>query len=123
MDISVLIYGFLTDMGFSQFLVLSIFIGTFVGSFSNVVIHRLPIMMEKEWREACEIEMGVEPIEKETYNLSIPRSCCPQCNTKIAWYDNIPIISWIFLKGKCRHCNKKISFINKHKTNNLFVFP
>jgi leader peptidase (prepilin peptidase)/N-methyltransferase len=111
MDISVLIYGFLTDMGFSQFLVLSIFIGTFVGSFSNVVIHRLPIMMEKEWREACEIEMGVEPIEKETYNLSIPRSCCPQCNTKIAWYDNIPIISWIFLKGKCRHCNKKISFI------------
>jgi leader peptidase (prepilin peptidase)/N-methyltransferase len=111
MDISVSIYSFFLDMGFVQFFILSIFIGTFIGSFSNVVIHRLPIMMEREWREACEIEMGVESEQKETYNLSIPRSTCPKCNTKIAWYDNIPILSWLFLRGKCRKCKNKISYV------------
>lgn len=111
MDISIAMYNFLTDMGFAQFFILSVFIGTFIGSFSNVVIHRLPIMMKREWVEACEIEMGLEPKEKEKYNLSVPRSSCPQCNEKIAWYDNIPVLSWIALKGKCRNCKCKISHI------------
>lgn len=111
MDISVAIYSYLSDMGFAQFTVLAVFIGTFIGSFSNVVIHRLPIMMEREWREACEMEMGIETKEKETYNLSIPRSACPKCNKKIAWFDNVPVLSWLFLRGKCRHCKTRISYV------------
>ncbi|WP_070962262.1 prepilin peptidase [Vibrio sonorensis] len=85
--------------------------GLIVGSFLNVVIHRLPIMMENEWRRECndtfaECNLAVP---EETFNLSVPRSKCPSCQHPIAAYDNIPVFSWLWLKGKCRHCDASIS--------------
>ncbi|TDM55235.1 prepilin peptidase [Aliivibrio fischeri] len=90
--------------------------GLLVGSFLNVVIYRLPIMMEKEWKKDCidcfpDLAPKKTSEEKEeTFNLSVPRSCCPKCQTQIKFYDNIPVISWLLLKGKCRQCSNPISF-------------
>ena len=90
--------------------------GLLVGSFLNVVIYRLPIMMAKEWKKEC-IDCFPDLVPKnktakkeEVFNLSVPRSRCPKCNTQIKFYDNIPIISWLLLKGKCRQCSNPISF-------------
>lgn len=112
MNLNIEAYNFIEGIGFWQFFTLSVFIGTFLGSFSNVVVHRLPIMMEKEFKDICEIELGIkEEPSNEVYNLSLPRSTCPKCNTPIKWYDNIPVISWLFLGGKCRKCKNKISIV------------
>ncbi|MCL9775025.1 prepilin peptidase [Vibrio methylphosphonaticus] len=86
-------------------------VGLIVGSFLNVVIHRLPIMMERGWRQECAEafpEYHIEP-PKGDYNLSIPRSSCPKCQTAIRIVDNIPVLSWLLLQGKCRQCGNKIS--------------
>lgn len=90
--------------------------GLLVGSFLNVVIYRLPIMMEKEWKKDC-IDCFPDLAPKETtdkkeevFNLSLPRSRCPKCQTQIKFYDNIPVISWLLLKGKCRQCSNPIRF-------------
>ena len=77
-----------------------------VGSFLNVVVHRLPIMMEKEWEAQCKPE---EDLPNETYNLAVPRSACPHCGHRITAIENIPIISYLFLRGKCSNCGTKIS--------------
>ncbi len=89
--------------------------GLLVGSFLNVVIHRLPIMMEREWKKEC-IDCFPDlnstpnsPQQDEPFNLSLPRSRCPSCNTPIKLIDNIPLFSWLLLRGKCRHCKTKIS--------------
>lgn len=93
--------------------------GLLIGSFLNVVIYRLPIMMEKEWKKECiecfpdlnpESKASKKSTNEEVFNLSIPRSRCPKCNTQIKFYDNIPVISWLLLKGKCRQCSTPISF-------------
>ncbi|WP_407644844.1 prepilin peptidase [Flocculibacter collagenilyticus] len=90
-----------------------------IGSFLNVVVHRLPIMMEREWRCDCREFLADEltneakqkaKAESATYNLSVPRSACPKCNHQIKWYENIPVLSWLMLKGKCSQCNNPISF-------------
>lgn len=85
-----------------------------VGSFLNVVIHRLPIMMEREWQlmavEASNPEDPQIPEQlQQPYNLAIPVSRCPHCDHKIQWYENIPVISYLFLKGRCSECNASIS--------------
>lgn len=85
-----------------------------VGSFLNVVIHRLPIMMEREWQlmavEASNPEDPQIPEQlQQPYNLAIPVSRCPHCDHKIQWYENIPVISYLFLKGQCSECNASIS--------------
>ena len=93
------------------FPILSAIFGLVIGSFLNVVIHRLPIMMEREWRQECSAsfpEYNISPPEG-VYNLSVPRSTCPKCQTPIRVIDNIPVISWLFLKGKCHHCGNPIS--------------
>ncbi|WED22351.1 A24 family peptidase [Vibrio sp. JC009] len=85
--------------------------GLIIGSFLNVVIHRLPIMMEREWKQDCAEafpELNI-PVETETFNLSKPRSHCPKCNTPIRLIDNIPLLSWIMLRGKCHKCAHPIS--------------
>jgi leader peptidase (prepilin peptidase)/N-methyltransferase len=118
-------------------------IGLLVGSFLNVVIYRLPIMMQRNWREECieylqnsseetqpddsmaatdtgslaafpqSMEVGAEAAkrcaEEEPFNLAFPLSRCPGCNTPIKPYQNIPVISYLFLKGKCAKCNCHIS--------------
>ncbi|WP_348946009.1 A24 family peptidase [Chitinibacter sp. FCG-7] len=86
-------------------------IGLFVGSFLNVVIHRLPIMMEREFRAECQNFAGTttEQDQNDTYNLAIPRSACPKCQHQITALENIPVISWLALRGKCSNCKIPIS--------------
>jgi leader peptidase (prepilin peptidase) / N-methyltransferase len=88
-------------------------VGLVIGSFLNVVIYRLPIMMEREWREQCESLFGIrQQTEKNLtgpFNLIRPRSSCPHCGKLITAINNIPIISFLILKGKCRNCGKPIS--------------
>ena len=93
------------------FPVLAFIFSLLIGSFLNVVIHRLPIMMEREWQQECSESFPDYkiPMPKGTYNLSVPRSTCPKCETQIRAIDNIPVLSWLFLKGKCRKCSNPIS--------------
>ncbi|MES2415480.1 MAG: A24 family peptidase [Pseudomonadota bacterium] len=86
--------------------------GLLIGSFLNVVIHRLPKMMERQWAREC-AEMTAAPdaavataVEEETFNLLVPRSRCSSCGHVIAWYENIPVVSYLFLRGKCAVCAK-----------------
>jgi leader peptidase (prepilin peptidase) / N-methyltransferase len=85
-------------------------IGLLVGSFLNVVIYRLPKMMQREWRSDC-LEFLEQPAEEtpEKFNLILPRSRCGNCGHKITAWENIPIISYLFLRGKCSSCKAHIS--------------
>lgn len=93
------------------FLVIAGYLGLTIGSFLNVVIHRLPIMLEHAWKQECRelLEPRAEPTPAEAYNLSIPRSACPACGHKITALENIPVLSYLFLHGKCRKCSTHIS--------------
>lgn len=88
---------------------LSLVLGLCVGSFLNVVIHRLPRMMEREWRAQCAELEGKAPERPERYNLVVPRSRCPSCGHGIRAVENIPVLSWLFLRGKCSACGTRIS--------------
>ena len=86
-------------------------LGLCVGSFLNVVIHRLPKMMERQWRAECAELSGGEataPVA-ERYNLVVPRSACPGCNRPITALENIPLLSWFLLRGRCAGCSTRIS--------------
>jgi len=78
--------------------------GLIVGSFLNVVIHRLPKIMEREWRAECAALAGQQPPREEPLSLVSPRSRCPACAAPIPFRHNIPVLSWVFLKGKCFNC-------------------
>lgn len=89
-------------------------LGLLVGSFLNVVIHRLPKMMEQDWGAQCREFLQLEDTKLKKpkdnqYNLITPRSNCTQCQNPIAAYDNIPVLSYLFLMGQCRHCKTPIS--------------
>ncbi|MEJ7668777.1 MAG: A24 family peptidase [Casimicrobiaceae bacterium] len=84
-------------------------VGLCVGSFLNVVIHRLPKMLERGWHAQCAELRGEAPKEEPRYNLLVPRSACPGCGQQIAALDNIPVVSWLALRGKCRRCGVAIS--------------
>lgn len=84
-------------------------LGLLVGSFLNVVIHRLPKMMEQEWQAQCAELRGEQPPEAESISLSRPRSRCPHCGHQISALENIPLLSYLFLKGKCKECHAGIS--------------
>ena len=89
-------------------------LGLLVGSFLNVVIHRLPLMMEREWRAQCRAlfaEAGTataEPTEAATFNLWVPRSACPACKAQIRARHNIPLLGWLWLRGRCADCGAAI---------------
>ena len=83
--------------------------GMLVGSFLNVVIHRLPKMMEREWHRSCEELQGKTPTEQAKYTLVTPRSACPHCGHMITALENIPVVSWLCLRGKCSSCKASIS--------------
>ncbi len=82
-----------------------------IGSFLNVVIYRTPKMMEQEWRNDCQLFLHPEQpvIDESKLSLSKPASTCPKCKTEIRWYQNIPVISWLALRGKCGSCQNPIS--------------
>ena len=79
-------------------------LGLCVGSFLNVVIHRLPKMMERQWRAECAELAGQQAPPAERYNLVVPRSACPSCNRQITALENIPLVSYLVLRGKCAGC-------------------
>jgi leader peptidase (prepilin peptidase)/N-methyltransferase len=83
--------------------------GLMVGSFLNVVIHRLPKMMEQDWQCQCAELRGEDPPVAELLTLAIPRSRCPHCGHQITALENIPILSWLMLRGKCSGCSAPIS--------------
>jgi leader peptidase (prepilin peptidase)/N-methyltransferase len=82
--------------------------GLLVGSFLNVVIYRLPQMLERQWAAECAELTGKEPEKAEPFNLVRPRSRCRQCGHAIRWYENIPVLSWLALRGKCSACGTPI---------------
>ena len=84
-------------------------LGLLVGSFLNVVIYRLPKMLERQWAAECQQMLGKEPEALETFNLMLPRSRCPSCGHTITWYENIPVLSYLVLRGKCSACAARIS--------------
>ena len=84
-------------------------LGLCVGSFLNVVIHRLPRMMEAQWKAECAELNGVPLPEREPFNLVKPDSRCPGCAAPIRAWQNIPLVSWIALRGKCANCANPIS--------------
>lgn len=95
-------------------------LGVCVGSFLNVVIYRLPKMMEQEWRSECALLLHESAstgsstatpqiAEPARITLSKPASSCPNCKHRIRWYENIPLVSWLFLRGRCSSCHTKIS--------------
>ena len=94
----------------------AIVLGMLVGSFLNVVIHRLPKMMETDWRQQCVEYLHPEQVAEPTvaakpmkYNLIVPRSACPSCGHQITALENIPVLSYLALRGKCSSCKTKIS--------------
>jgi leader peptidase (prepilin peptidase)/N-methyltransferase len=86
-------------------------LGILIGSFLNVVIYRLPVMMERSWKTECAEYFPDANIDSEegVFNLVLPRSRCPQCNHLISSSENIPLLSWLFQRGRCKHCACKIS--------------
>ncbi len=88
-------------------------LGLLVGSFLNVVIHRLPIMMQRGWRADCRSifpdELSADPADEQAYNIVTPRSACPACGHQITALENIPLVSYLWLRGKCSGCGAAIS--------------
>jgi leader peptidase (prepilin peptidase) / N-methyltransferase len=91
------------------FITFAVVLGLMIGSFLNVVIHRLPKMMEQEWHNNCLELQGKEVPEQKKFTLSSPRSACPKCNHQITALENIPIVSYVLLGGRCKGCKTKIS--------------
>ncbi len=79
-------------------------LGLIVGSFLNVVVHRLPLMLQRQWQ----VDAGGAP-PGERYDLAFPPSHCPQCKTSIAWRHNVPLLGWLWLRGRCAACQAPIS--------------
>ncbi len=84
-------------------------LGLLIGSFLNVVIHRVPVMMQREVDSVCACERDEPEPHPERYNLVVPRSACPHCGHQITALENIPVISWLLLRGKCSSCKAPIS--------------
>lgn len=95
------------------FYVILALLGLCIGSFLNVVIIRLPKIMERSWYQQCVdyLKLPAEQYRPQTqrYNLAFPRSFCPNCKRNLKWWHNIPLLSYLFLGGKCAYCNHKIS--------------
>lgn len=100
--------GLLADLALAGVL------GLLIGSFLNVVIHRLPQMLERRWAADCaDLCPDCTPAQKARqqapYDLMRPRSSCPHCGHRIAWHENIPVLSWLWLRGRCSACQARIS--------------
>ncbi len=83
-------------------------LGLLVGSFLNVVIHRLPRMLERRWASECAELSGQSAATDVPYDLMRPASACPQCGHQIRWFENIPVLSYLWLRGRCSSCGSRI---------------
>ena len=83
--------------------------GLCIGSFLNVVIHRLPLMLERGWKQESAELLGVKVEESEPLTLATPRSRCPSCKHAITWQENLPVVSYLALRGRCSQCKTRIS--------------
>jgi len=81
-----------------------------IGSFLNVVIYRLPIILQEQWQLEAKALLGLTVAKKSHYNLLLPRSSCPECQSIIPAWHNVPLLSFILLRARCHHCHAKISF-------------
>ena len=91
-------------------LLLLLWTGLSVGSFLNVVVYRLPVMLERGWRADAREALELEPVPAaKPFNLMVPRSRCPKCDAQISAWQNIPVFSWLVLRGRCAACNARIS--------------
>ncbi len=102
------------DFFFPGDIALASLLGLLIGSFLNVVIHRLPQIMEQQWDAECAQHQAAKAGAAYTpapssITLSRPRSRCPHCGHAIRWFENIPVLSWLLLRGKCRQCSQRIS--------------
>jgi leader peptidase (prepilin peptidase)/N-methyltransferase len=85
-------------------------LGLLIGSFLNVVIYRIPVMLEREWRQQCAELAGAAPAAPQSrFNLVVPRSTCPKCKAPITALQNIPVVSYLVLRGRCARCGAPIS--------------
>lgn len=84
-------------------------LGLVIGSFLNVVIHRLPRMLERQWAAECAQLSGKPDEPQARYNLWMPPSACPHCGHRIRWFENIPVLSYLVLRGRCSSCKARIS--------------
>ncbi|MBP8286257.1 MAG: prepilin peptidase [Rhodoferax sp.] len=84
-------------------------LGLLIGSFLNVVVYRLPLIMQAQWRAECADLSGTPLPESPAFNLVVPRSRCPHCNHQLSWFDNVPVLSYLLLRGQCRYCQASIS--------------
>ncbi|MGL4919201.1 MAG: prepilin peptidase [Plesiomonas shigelloides] len=85
--------------------------GLLIGSFLNVVIYRYPLMLERRWHLECAEQFPelTPPADAPRFNLILPGSHCPHCQHPVRWFDNLPVLSWLVLRGHCRHCQAPIS--------------
>ena len=103
----------LLEQNLTILIIVASLFGLVAGSFLNVVIHRLPIMMEQSWRAECEALNNIQNTDARSpkkYNLITPRSACPHCKKEISAWQNIPILSFLLLGGKCKQCKTAISW-------------
>jgi leader peptidase (prepilin peptidase)/N-methyltransferase len=98
-------------MGISHTLDASLFgiLGLLIGSFLNVVIYRLPVILEAQWKAECADMTGQPAPAAVPFNLMLPRSRCQSCAHQLSWFENIPVASYLWLRGQCRHCGAPIS--------------
>ena len=100
-------------------------LGLLIGSFLNVVIYRLPKMLERQWAAECAELSGRPAPEAERFNLMVPRSRCQKCGHQIRWFENIPVLSYLVLRGRCSVCHTPISLrypLVELTTGALFAF-
>jgi len=88
---------------------LSGLLGLLIGSFLNVVIYRLPVMLEARWQAECAELSGKPASTGAHFNLMVPRSRCQSCSHTLSWFENIPVLSYVLLRGSCRHCRASVS--------------
>ncbi len=84
-------------------------LGLLIGSFLNVVIYRLPVMLEAQWQAECAELQGKDQPASTPFNLVVPRSRCQQCSHQLGWSENIPVLSYLMLRGKCSQCKTPFS--------------
>jgi leader peptidase (prepilin peptidase) / N-methyltransferase len=91
------------------FISVCLVLGLTVGSFLNVVVYRLPIILDRQWRAQCEELAGRPPAQLDRFDLIVPASTCPACKTPIKARHNVPVLGWLWLRGRCAACGARIS--------------